>query len=143
MVDRIGRTSIVVCIAFAAIALAIWGVRVAAGVLGGGLLIGISFYTLGHGVAALVLAATGGGSAAKSGRQHGAEIGAALRFTRFSCVRYDCAFAPAPDWAAGGRIISSGGRIRRSGPPSREESSVMSDPGDARADESLNGRITS
>ena len=66
MVDRIGRTSIVVCIAFAAIALALWGVRVGAGVLGGGLLIGISFYTLGHGVAALVLAATGGGSAGRA-----------------------------------------------------------------------------
>jgi hypothetical protein len=66
VVDRIGRTSIVVCVAFAALALAIWGLRVAAGVLGGGLLIGISFYTLGHGVAALVLAAAGGGSAGKA-----------------------------------------------------------------------------
>ena len=32
----------------------------AAGVLGGGLLIGISFYTLGSGVAAIVAAASGG-----------------------------------------------------------------------------------
>ena len=63
LVDRIGRTSILICLVFAAVALALWGLRVAAGVLGGGLLIGISFYTLGHGVAALVLAATGGGTA--------------------------------------------------------------------------------
>lgn len=54
------------CVAFAAIALVVWGGWVAFGVLGGGLLIGISFYTLGHGVAALVLAATGGGSARKA-----------------------------------------------------------------------------
>ena len=66
LVDRIGRTSIIICLVFAAVALALWGVRVAAGVLGGGLLIGISFYTLGHGVAALVLAATGGGTARKA-----------------------------------------------------------------------------
>ena len=62
VVDRIGRTAIIICVVFAAIALSIWGVRVAVAVLGGGLLIGISFYTLGHGVAALVLIATGGGS---------------------------------------------------------------------------------
>jgi hypothetical protein len=66
LVDRIGRTAIIICLVFAAVALALWGVRVAAGVLGGGLLIGISFYTLGHGVAALVLAATGGGTARKA-----------------------------------------------------------------------------
>jgi hypothetical protein len=63
VVDRIGRSSIVICLVLAAVALGFWGLRVAAGVLGGGLLIGISFYTLGHGVAALVLAATGGTTA--------------------------------------------------------------------------------
>ena len=63
LVDRIGRNSIIICVVAAAAALALWGVRVAAGVLGGGLLIGVSFYTLGHGVAALVLAATGGATA--------------------------------------------------------------------------------
>ena len=63
LVDRIGRSSIVICVVGAALALVFWGVRVAAGVLGGGLLIGISFYTLGHGVSALVLAATGGAPA--------------------------------------------------------------------------------
>ncbi len=125
MVDRIGRSSLVICVLFAAVALALWGVRVAAGVLGGGLLIGISFYTLGHGVAALVLAATGGNDNPASGGRYPVETGSSLRFTRFSCVRYDCAFAPAPDWAAGGGIISSGGRIRRSGPPTREESFVI------------------
>ena len=66
LVDRIGRTSIVICVLFAAAALVIFGVRVAAGVLGGGILIGISFYTLGHGVAAVVLAATGGATARQS-----------------------------------------------------------------------------
>jgi hypothetical protein len=66
VVDRIGRTSILICIVFAAIGMALWGVRVAAGVLGGGLLIGISFYTLGQGVAALVLAATGGATARRA-----------------------------------------------------------------------------
>ena len=60
LVRRIARGAIVVCVAAAAVALPLAGWRTAIGVLGGGVLIGISFYTIGHGVAALVLAASGG-----------------------------------------------------------------------------------
>ena len=60
---RIGRMSMAICAGATLIALWQFGWRAAAGVLGGGLLIGISFYTLGSGVSALVAAATGGVSA--------------------------------------------------------------------------------
>ena len=59
---RIGRAAVVICLAAAVAAVPLAGWNLAAGVLGGGVLIGISFYTLGHGVAALVTAAKGGGS---------------------------------------------------------------------------------
>ena len=51
------------CVAGTTLALWRFGWPAALGVLGGGLLIGISFYTLGSGVSALVLAATQGASA--------------------------------------------------------------------------------
>jgi hypothetical protein len=60
LVGRIGRISVVICVATTAAAWVLAGPRMAAGVLGGGLLIGISFYTLRGGVAALVTAASGG-----------------------------------------------------------------------------------
>ena len=63
LVRRIGWLSLVICLVSAAGALVIFGWRPAAGVLGGGLLIGISFYTIGGGVAAIVAAASGGRSA--------------------------------------------------------------------------------
>lgn len=62
LVRRIGRDSSVICLVMAAAAAAVWGWRVAAGVLGGGLLIGISFYTIGSGVSAIVAAASGAGT---------------------------------------------------------------------------------
>jgi hypothetical protein len=60
LVGRIGRISVVICLLTTAAAWALAGPRMAAGVLGGGLLIGISFYTLRGGVAALVTSASGG-----------------------------------------------------------------------------------
>ncbi len=86
LVDRIGRTAIIICVFFAAVALALWGVRMAAGVLGGGLLIGISFYTLGHGVAALAQVATAGAS----GRQAiaGTLLKLALRYALLGFLAY-------------------------------------------------------
>lgn len=66
LVQRIGRVAVLLCLGAAAVAVTLWGWRVAAGVLGGGALIGISFYTLGHGVAAVVRAATGGASSRRS-----------------------------------------------------------------------------
>ncbi|HEY0872260.1 MAG TPA: ATP synthase subunit I [Vicinamibacterales bacterium] len=60
LVARIGRISVVICAIATAAAWALAGPRMAAGVLGGGLLIGISFYTLRGGVAAPVTAASGG-----------------------------------------------------------------------------------
>lgn len=63
LVRRIGRDSVVICVVTAAAAAAVWGWPVAAGVLGGGLLIGISFYTIGSGVSAIVASASGDGTA--------------------------------------------------------------------------------
>jgi hypothetical protein len=63
MIRRVGRMSVAVCLIAAAVALWRFGAAAALGVLGGGLLIGISFYTLGSGVSALVMAASGGASA--------------------------------------------------------------------------------
>ena len=45
----------------------------------------------------------------------------AVRFTRSSGVRYDCAFAPAPIGAAGGCVLGRGGGWSRSRPPNHEE----------------------
>ena len=59
-VRRIGRDSAVICALVAALSWGFVGGAFAAGVVGGGLLIGISFYTLGGGVGALVAAASGG-----------------------------------------------------------------------------------
>ena len=59
---RIARGAVLFCLAAAVAAAPLAGWPVALGVLGGGVLIGISFYTIGQGVAALVLAATGGGT---------------------------------------------------------------------------------
>ena len=60
LVRRIGQLSVVICVLSAVAALTAFGWRPAAGVLGGGLLIGISFYSIGGGVAAIVAAASGG-----------------------------------------------------------------------------------
>ena len=60
LVRTIGRLSIVLCLLFATAAATGFGWRVAIGVLGGGVLIGISFYTIGSAVAAIVAAAAGG-----------------------------------------------------------------------------------
>lgn len=51
---RVWRLAAVFCLLAAVIAWFGWGTRVAVGVLGGGLLIGISLVSLGGGVAALV-----------------------------------------------------------------------------------------
>jgi hypothetical protein len=55
----------VICVILAAVAAGLGGWRVAAGVLGGGVLIGVSFYTVGGGVAAIVAAASGQGPSRK------------------------------------------------------------------------------
>lgn len=62
LISRVGAGAAVICILSAAAALALSGINMAAGVLGGGLLIGVSFYTLGHGVTAIVAAASGAGA---------------------------------------------------------------------------------
>jgi hypothetical protein len=62
LIRRIGRSSVVICLAGAALALVVAGLWMAAAVLGGGLLIGISFYTIGSGVSAIVLGASRGAS---------------------------------------------------------------------------------
>src|SRR3954447_7428044 len=47
----------------------------------------------------------------------GHEVDAAVRFTRFWRVRYDCSFAPAPVGATGGSVLDSGGRGGWNRPP--------------------------
>jgi hypothetical protein len=59
LVTRITRTAALVCALFTVGAWIGWGWRMAAGVLGGGLLIAISLYTIGGGVSAIVSAASG------------------------------------------------------------------------------------
>ena len=86
LADRLGRSAVIICVVAAAVALALWGVRMAIGVLGGGLLIGISFYTLGHGVSALVLAATSGG--ASRPRMAGTMLKLALRYALLAFLAY-------------------------------------------------------
>jgi hypothetical protein len=59
LVRRIVRTAVVICLLFTAIAWVWWGMAMAIGVLGGGLLIAISLFTIGGGVSAIVAAASG------------------------------------------------------------------------------------
>jgi hypothetical protein len=59
LVGRITRTAAVICVLATAVAWIGWGSRMAVGVLGGGLLIAISLYTIGGGVSAIVAAAAG------------------------------------------------------------------------------------
>jgi hypothetical protein len=60
VVRRVAYGAAVICLASAAVALAWRGGGAAVSVLGGGLLIGVSFYTLGGGVAAIVAAISDG-----------------------------------------------------------------------------------
>ena len=64
LVRRVGRLALVICLVTGAGAWVFFGIRMAAGVLGGGLLIALSLHTLGGGVAAVVTAASGGRVAA-------------------------------------------------------------------------------
>ena len=66
VIRRIGRASVLICVVMAALALAFSGVAMGAGVLGGGVLIGVSYYTIGGGVAGIVAAATGGVSSKRT-----------------------------------------------------------------------------
>jgi hypothetical protein len=59
----VARDALVFCLATALAALAWKGVAAAASVLGGGLLIGVSFHALGSGVASIAGAASGGATA--------------------------------------------------------------------------------
>ncbi|MBA2302162.1 MAG: hypothetical protein H0W08_05965 [Acidobacteria bacterium] len=60
LVRRIGGAAVVICLGLAAVTLVAAGPAMAAGVLGGGVLIGISFSTIGSGVSVIVKAASGG-----------------------------------------------------------------------------------
>ncbi|HJR61531.1 MAG TPA: hypothetical protein VJ813_19135 [Vicinamibacterales bacterium] len=59
-VRRIVRESAVFCLAAAALLFAVGGWAMSAGVLGGGLLIGVSLHTIGRGISAILAAASGG-----------------------------------------------------------------------------------
>ena len=66
LIGRVGRGAAVICAAATLVALAWRGPWAAAGVVGGGVLIGISFYTLGSGVGAIVAAASGGATSRRT-----------------------------------------------------------------------------
>ena len=83
---RIAWLSFGLCLTAAAAAAVLVGWGAAGGVLGGGLLIGISFYTLGSGVAALVAAAAGGVSARKMVIQSVAKL--VLRYALLGFLAY-------------------------------------------------------
>jgi hypothetical protein len=59
LVGRVVRTAAAICIALTLLTWIAWGSQFALGVLGGGLLIAISLYTIGGGVSAIVAAASG------------------------------------------------------------------------------------
>ena len=59
VLQRLWRTAVVACLLMGVVALLIFGVSAAAGVLGGGLLIGISFYHLATGTGDLAALAGG------------------------------------------------------------------------------------
>jgi hypothetical protein len=86
LVRRIGRDSVVICLVAAGAAQWLSGWTLAAGVLGGGLLVAISFYTLGHGVAAIVLGATGGDSSRRA--VAGAVVKLVLRYALLGFLAY-------------------------------------------------------
>ena len=89
------------------------------------LLVGFSYWTLKSGVtalAALVARTPDAGLKTRGERRaRNRETGAAVRFTRSSGVRYDCAFAPAPMGAAGGCILGCGGSFAGGGSPRDQE----------------------
>ncbi len=68
MLRRLARTSAVVCALMAAAGYALGGPAAALGVVGGGLLIGISFYLLGSASAGLSALIAGGTPRAEKGR---------------------------------------------------------------------------
>ena len=68
MLQRLARTSAVVCVLMAAAAYPLGGGAAAMGVLGGGALIGISFYLLGSGASSLSALIAGGTPAAEKRR---------------------------------------------------------------------------
>jgi hypothetical protein len=86
LVDRIGRMAVVICALATLLAWGVAGGRMAAGVLGGGLLIGLSLYTLGGGVAAVVSAASGrGGGHGRVGKTLGKVV---LRYALLGFLAY-------------------------------------------------------
>ena len=68
LLKRLARTSAVVCALMSGLALVFWGGAAAGGVLGGGLLIGTSFYLLGSGAAGLTALMAGSVSKQEKGR---------------------------------------------------------------------------
>ena len=83
---RVWRLAAVFCLLATVIAWFGWGTRVAVGVLGGGLLIGISLVSLGGGVAALVSTASRDGGARRN--MAGALLKVVLRYALLGFLAY-------------------------------------------------------
>jgi hypothetical protein len=99
LLPRLQRNALVCCAVMAAVAVVIardW--RAGLAVAGGGVLIAPSFLSIRGGLDDLT-----------TRRPRTPEDRRPVRFTHFSGVRYDCAFAPAPVWADGGRIFGRRG----------------------------------
>lgn len=85
-VTRIGRDSVVICLVAAVVAWWLAGGAAAVGVLGGGLLIGVSFYTLAAGVNALAAAGSDGRSARRTFVRSAVKL--ALRYALLGFLAY-------------------------------------------------------
>ena len=91
------------------------GVRALLGVLGGALLVVVSYRAIHAGVDALVERPVAGTNAGgwSLDRVAPCEIHHEIRYTGCNCLRYDGAFARASGMDAGGRIIARGRRRTR------------------------------
>ena len=85
---RLGRTAALLCVLMAGVALAVSGVRAALGVLGGGVLIGISFFALASGTAALAAVVSGQAGANRSRLVRSATIRLVGRYALLGFLAY-------------------------------------------------------
>jgi hypothetical protein len=85
---RLGRTAALLCALMAAVALAVSGVRAALGVLGGGVLVGVSFLALASGTGALAAVVSGQAGADRARLVRAATIRLVGRYALLGFLAY-------------------------------------------------------
>ena len=85
---RLGRTAALLCALMAAVALAVSGVRAALGVLGGGVLVGVSFFALASGTGALAAVVSGQAGADRARLVRAATIRLVGRYALLGFLAY-------------------------------------------------------